>query len=421
MRYEGLIALRYTRSRKRAQGRNRFISFISLVSVLGNALGVAALIVVLSVMNGFQEDLRTRILGMASHVIVNGYNGGLTEWQQVVDETRQNKAVLAAAPFVQEQSMLTFEGAVRGAMVRGILPAEEAKVTDLDQIMKSPSSQGSFAALTPGRFGMVIGRDIAVLMGARVGDKVTVMAPQGLVTPAAVVPRVKQFEVVGIFEAGYSEYDGGLVFIHMTDAQTLYRMGDAVTGVRLKTDDIFNAPRVARDIAGSLTAPVSVTDWTRTHANFFRAVALEKKMLGLILFLIVAVAAFNIVSTLVMVVQEKYADIAILRTLGASPASIMGIFVFQGALIGVAGVLMGLTGGLLLAKNLNVVIPAIEKITGMVLWNKDVYYLAEMPSKVLWSDVSLILSASFLLTLLMTLYPSWRAARVNPAEALRYE
>ncbi|WP_068637669.1 lipoprotein-releasing ABC transporter permease subunit [Thauera butanivorans] len=418
MLYEFLVGLRYTRSRKRAQGRNRFISFISLVSMFGIALGVAALIVVLSVMNGFQEELRSRILGVASHVQVQSFDGGLRDWQRVADEAMRHPAVKAAAPYVQEQGMLSFDEGVRGTVVRGVVPSEEDKVADFGQYMKA----GSFDALQPGRFGIVLGRDLAQALRVQLGDKITLIAPQGLVTPAAVLPRVKQFELVGVFEAGMYEYDSGLALVHVADAQALYRLGDAVSGVRLKLDDLFAAPRVARELAMQISVPgLMIHDWTRSHANFFRAVALEKTMMTLILFLIVAVAAFNIVSTLVMAVQEKYADIAILRTLGASPASIMGIFVLQGSIIGLVGLLAGVAGGLAIAGNLDVVIPALETLTGATLWNKEIYYIKELPSKVLPADVISIVSVSFVLTLLAALYPSWRASRVNPAEALRYE
>ena len=417
MRYELLVGLRYTRSRKRAQGRNRFISFISLVSMLGTGLGIAALIVVLSVMNGFQEELRTRILGVASHIQISGPGGELEAWQQVADEAGRHPDVRAAAPYVQEQAMLSYEQAVRGTLVRGVLPDAEEKVADFARHMRA----GRFDALQPGRFGIVLGRDLAFALRVQVGDKVTLIAPQGLVTPAAVLPRVKQFEVVGIFEAGMYEYDSGLALVHMQDAQVLYRLDERVSGVRLKLDDLFAAPRVARELVGSMESDLAVSDWTRSHANFFRAVALEKTMMTIILFLIVAVAAFNIVSTLVMAVQEKYADIAILRTLGASPGSIMAIFVLQGAIIGLVGLAGGVIGGLLLANNLDVIIPALETLTGATLWNKEIYYISELPSKVLQSDVVTIVSVSFVLTLVATLYPSWRASRVNPAEALRYE
>lgn len=417
MRYEVLVGLRYTRSRKRAQGRNRFISFISLVSMLCTGLGVMALIVVLSVMNGFQEELRTRILGVASHIQVTSHGEGMDAWQQVSDESMRHPSVLASAPYVQEQAMLSYNQTVRGTLVRGILPADEERVADFSDYMQ----EGSLEALEPGRFGVVLGRDMAFALGVRMGDKVTLIAPQGIVTPAAVMPRVRQFEVVGIFEAGMYEYDSGLALIHMRDAQVLYRLGESVTGVRLKLDDLFSAPRVVRELAAAITVPAMVTDWTRSHANFFRAVQLEKTMMTIILFLIVAVAAFNIVSMLVMAVQEKNADIAILRTLGASPGSIMKIFVLQGAVIGFVGLIGGVIGGLLLASNLDVVIPWLEAITGATLWNKEIYYIQDLPSKVLASDVISIVSVSFVLILVATLYPSWRASRVNPAEALRYE
>lgn len=417
MVFELLVGLRYTRTRKRAQGRNRFISFISLVSMLGIALGVAALITVLSVMNGFQEELRSRILGVASHIQIAGYDGELAHWQQVAEQAASHPEVRGGAPFIQAQGMLAFDQVVRGTLVRGILPEAEDKVADFARYMRA----GSLTDLRSGEFGIILGADLAHALHASLGDKVTLIAPQGLVTPAAVLPRLKQFRVVGIFEAGMIEYDSGLALIHLADAQALYQMGDNVSGVRLKITDIFDAPLVARELVKRIDANVLISDWTRSHANFFRAVALEKTMMTVILFLIVAVAAFNIVSTLVMAVQEKYADIAILRTLGASPASIMAIFVLQGSIIGVVGLLAGVLGGFLLATNLDVVIPALETVLGVTLWNKDVYYISEMPSKVLMSDVTVITSVSFILTLLAALYPSWRASRVNPAEALRYE
>ena len=417
MRYEWLVGLRYTRSRRRAQGRNRFISFISMVSMLGIGLGVTALITVLSVMNGFQEELRSRILGVASHAEVMSYGGELSNWQQVAEQSRTHEQVLAAAPYVQAQGMLSFDETVRGTVVRGILPSAEEQVADFRRYMRA----GALESLEAGSFGIVLGMELARALRVRLGDKVTLIAPQGMVTPAAVLPRLKQFRVVGIFEAGMFEFDSGLALIHMRDAQVLYRMGEAVTGVRLKLDDLFAAPRVARELSGLLDGGAAIRDWTLSHANFFRAVALEKKMMAIILFLIVAVAAFNIVSTLVMAVQEKYADIAILRTLGASPRSIMAIFILQGTIIGLVGLAGGTLGGIALASNLDVVIPFLENLLGTVLWNKEVYYINEMPSQVLASDVWLITSVSFVLTLLAAIYPSWRAARINPAEALRYE
>ncbi|WP_126445547.1 lipoprotein-releasing ABC transporter permease subunit [Sulfuricystis multivorans] len=416
MTFETLIGLRYTAARKPGGG-NRFISFISLISMLGLGLGVAALIVVLSVMNGFQKELRTRILGVASHVQVMGDEGELAGWPAIVEKVGGHRRVLAAAPYVQQQAMLSLAGQVKGVVVRGILPGEEEKVADFARHMKA----GRLEALQPGEFGIVLGSEIAYALRAYPGDKVTLIAPQGMVTPAAVLPRMKQFTVVGIFEVGMFEYDSGLALLHLEDAQKLYQMNDAVSGVRLKLDDLFAAPQVVRELAESLPPGLRLVDWTKSHANFFRAVQIEKNMMFLILLLIVAVAAFNIVSTLVMTVQDKRADIAILRTLGASPGSVMAIFVIQGTLIGAIGLLLGVAGGVALALNVETVVPFLERLLGIQFLAKDVYYISDLPSDLHWSDVGIISATSFALTVLATLYPSWRAARVNPAEALRYE
>ncbi|MBL8491879.1 MAG: lipoprotein-releasing ABC transporter permease subunit [Rhodocyclaceae bacterium] len=417
MRYEFLVGLRYTRARRRGAGRNRFISFISLISVLGLALGVAALIVVLSVMNGFQKELRTRILGVASHVQISAIDKDLPNWAATVQAALRHPRVQAAAPYVQAQSLLSFDQEVRGVIVRGILPEAEEKVADFARHMKA----GRPESLQPGEFGIVLGMEVARALRVSVGEKVTVMAPQGLVTPAAVLPRLKQFRVVGVFEVGMFEYDSGLALVHMSDAQKLYRMGDSVSGVRLKVDDLFAAPRISRELLRYLEADVFVSDWTRSHANFFRAVEIEKRMMFLILLLIVAVAAFNIVSALVMAVTEKQADIAILRTLGATPGSILAIFVVQGLVIGCVGLLAGIGGGVALALNVDTVVPFLERLFHVQFLSKEVYYISELPSDLQWPDVGIIACTSFALTLLATLYPSWRAARVNPAEALRYE
>jgi lipoprotein-releasing system permease protein len=417
MRYELTIGLRYTRAKKRGAGRNRFISFISMTSMLGITLGVAALIVVLSVMNGFQKELRTRILGVASHIQISGADNDLSNWRETMDAVSKHPKVLAMAPYVQQQGLLAMGSDVQGVMVRGIDPKAEDGVADFEQHMK----QGHLADLNPGEFGILLGGDLARALRVAQGDKVTLIAPQGLVTPAAVLPRLKQFRVVGVFEVGMYEYDAGLALIDIHDAQALYRMGDSVSGVRLKVADLFEAPRIARELLRYLDADTFVTDWTRSHANFFRAVAIEKNMMFLILLLIVAVAAFNIVSTLVMAVTDKQADIAILRTLGASPSSIMLIFIVQGVVIGFVGLLAGVTFGVLLALNIDVVVPALEHVLGVQFLAKDVYYISDLPSDLHWSDVGIISGVSFLLTLLATLYPSWRASRINPAEALRYE
>jgi len=415
--YELLVGLRYTRAQPREGAANRFISFIALISMAGLALGVAALIVVLSVMNGFQKELRERILGVVSHVQVSGEGGELEDWAKTVQAVARHPRVRAAAPYVQAQGMLSFDGQVRGAIVRGILPDAEDRVADFARHMRA----GALATLRPGEFGVILGGELARALRVRPGDKVTVLAPQGLVTPAAVLPRVKQFRVVGIFEVGMFEFDSGLALVHMADAQALYRMDARVSGVRLKLDDLFAAPQVGRELMRYLDTDAWVSDWTRSHANFFRAVEIEKRMMFLILLLIVAVAAFNIVSTLVMAVQDKRADIAILRTLGASPRSVMAIFVVQGTLIGVVGLAAGIAGGVALALNIDVVVPALERLLGVHFLAKDVYYISDLPSDLHWSDVWTIGSVSFLLTLLATLYPSWRASRTQPAEALRYE
>ncbi len=416
MSFETLIGLRYTAARKPGGG-NRFISFISLISMLGLALGVAALIVVLSVMNGFQKELRTRILGVASHAQISGAEGELDNWQAAVDAVAKHPRVIAAAPYVQQQGMLSLVGQVKGVLVRGILPGEEEKVADFARHMKL----GRLERLVPGEFGIILGSELAYALRAFEGDKVTLIAPQGMVTPAAILPRMKQFTVVGIFEVGMFEYDNGLALIHMADAQKLYQMDANVSGVRLKLDDLFAAPQVVRELAGKLGPDLRASDWTRSHANFFRAVQIEKNMMFLILLLIVTVAAFNIVSTLVMTVTDKRADIAILRTLGASPGSIMRIFIIQGTLIGVIGLALGIAGGVALALNVETVVPFLERVFRIQFLAKDVYYISDLPSDLHWADVWIIAVTSFVLTVLATLYPSWRAARVNPAEALRYE
>jgi lipoprotein-releasing system permease protein len=411
--FELLIGLRYTHAKR----RNHFISFISIVSMAGIALGVMALIVVLSVMNGFQEELRARILGVAAHLEISGPADRLSDWPDVLAQAQQNKEVLAGAPYVNAQGMLANGDIVRGAMIRGVLPEMESRVADFSQFMKA----GKLADLQPGEFGIVLGGELARVLNVYPGDKLVLLTPQGNITPAGVMPRVKQFTVTGIFEAGMFEYDSGLALIHLQDAQKLLRLGEDVSGVRLKLTELFRAPFVTQDLSRSLSGYYYLTDWTKSHANFFRAVAIEKRMMFLILLLIVAVAAFNIVSTLVMAVTDKQSDIAILRTLGAQPASIMKIFIVQGAFIGVFGTVLGVGSGVLLALNLETVVPIIERMAGMDLFPADVYYINELPSKLDWSDVGIITGVSLLISLVATLYPSWRASRINPAEALRYE
>jgi lipoprotein-releasing system permease protein len=412
--YELAVGLRYTRSRK-GSGRNTFISFIALVSMAGIALGVAALIVVLSVMNGFQQELRNRILSVASHIEIRGVPE-LADWSAIATLARGHARVTAAAPYVLGQGMLSVGDANRGVVVRGVDPALEDTVADIGRSMRF----GKLADLAPGEFGIVLGAELARALGLRVGDSAVLITPQGTVTPAGTLPRVRNFRVVGIFEVGMYEYDSGLALIHLDDARRLYRM-EGVSGVRLKLDELFAAPTVARELARAVPVTAEIRDWTQSHANFFRAVAIEKRMMFVILTLIVAVAAFNIVSAQVMVVTDKQADIAILRTMGASPASVLTIFVIQGALIGIIGTLLGVAAGVALASNIDVVVPAIERLFNVQFLDKSVYYISDLPSDLQWADVTTVAGIALVLALVATLYPAWQAARVNPAAALRYE
>ena len=407
-----MIGLRYTRAKR----RNRFISFISLISMAGIALGVMVLIVVLSVMNGFQTEVRTRILGVASHLQITGAGGVLEDWSSVTRVAEAHPRVVAAAPFVQAQGMLSSDRAARGVAVRGVLPQAEDKVADFAKHMV----QGSVDALKPGEFGIILGADLARSLGVLAGDKIALIAPQGIVTPAGVVPRLKQFTVAGTFDVGFNEADSGLALIHLEDAQKLYQLEDRVSGVRLKLHDLFEAGRVGRELMAKLPR-LYAFDWTSSHPNLFRAVQIEKRMMFIILTLIIAVATFNVVSTLVMLVTDKQADIAILRTLGAAPGSILRIFVVQGAVIGVLGTLLGVVGGVLLALNVETVVPALETALGFKFLSKEVYLIPDLPSEVHLEDVVGIALISLVLAFLATLYPSWRASKVNPAEALRYE
>jgi len=411
--YEFFIGMRYTRSRQ----RTRVISFISAISVIGIALGMTVLITVLSVMNGFQREIRTRILGVASHVQLSAPAGRLDNWRQVAAGAKRNPEVLAAAPFVSAQGLLTHGSAVRGAFVRGIVPADEERVSDISKFMR----HGRLENLKPGDYGIVLGVELARALRAGPGDKVVMIAPQGQVTPAGVIPRLRKFTVVGIFGVDHYEYDSGLALIALEDAQRLFRFGAAVSGVRLKLEDLFQSIRVARDLVRELGPDVYATDWTMQHANFFRAVQIEKRMMFLIVLLIIAVAAFNIVSSLMMAVKDKNSDIAILRTLGASPGGITKIFLIQGIMIGALGTVLGLIGGVALASNVEVVVPFLESLFGIKFLSKDVYYISELPSELRAPDVVITAVISFVLTVLATIYPSYRASKVNPAEALRYE
>ncbi len=410
--FELFIGLRYTRAKR----RTHFISFISLVSMLGISLGIAALITVMSVMNGFEKEIRARILGAAAHIQILGPAEGLHDWEAVARAAKENPEVVAAAPFVQAQGLLSTGSAVRGVFVRGVVPELEEQVADFGKHMKS----GSLEALKAGGFGLAIGIGIARALDLRVGDRVTLISPQGQVTPAGLMPRLKQFTVVGIFSLDHNEFDSALALVRMEDAQVLYRMQDTVSGVRLKVRDIDRAPLVTRALAPTMPG-LYLSDWTQQNVNYFRAIQIEKRMMFIILTLIIAVAAFNLVSTLVMVVTDKHADIAILRTLGVSPASVMKIFVVQGAVIGTIGTLLGVVVGVLLALNVDVVVPFVEHTFHFEILSREVYYISELPSDLHLADVWSVAAMSLVLAFLATIYPSWRASRVNPAEALRYE
>ena len=412
-RYELLIGRRYLRA-----GRgNRFISFISVISMIGVAIGVAVLIVVLSVMNGFEQELRGRILSLTSHASISGFGTGIADWQTLAGRARENPEIVEVAPYIEDQVLLVARDKSSGAAVTGVLPAEERKVAAIADKVQ----EGSFDALEAGSYGIVLGAELAKALGVKLGERVVIATPQPVVTPAGIMARMRGFKVVGIFSSGMYEFDRNLAYIHMADAAKLYRMGNEVTGLRLKLDNMFVAPRVVRDLAMSFGGGYYVDDWTRKHANFFRAIQLTKSALFLILLLVVGVAAFNIVSTLVMVVKDKQADIAILRTVGATPRSVLGIFMTQGTAIGVIGTLCGVLLGVLLSVNLEWLVHALEAVLGTRFMDAKVYYMSDLPATVEWKDVLKIGATALALCMLSTLYPSWRAARTQPAQALRHE
>ena len=413
--YEWHIGWRYTRA-GRAGRRNGFISFISGVSMLGIALGVAALVIVLSVMNGFQKEVRDRMLSVIAHIEVMDAGGNaLPDWRATAAAAQRDLRVTGAAPYIHAQGLVGRGEELRFSIVRGIDPAEEGKVTDLAR------TQGELLArLKPGEWNIVVGVELARMLGARIGDKVTVISPSGQTTPAGVVPRLKQFTLVGVFDVGHYEYDSALALIHLDDAARLFRV-EGPTGVQLRLANVHDARLVGQELQASMGPSLLVRDWTRTNRNWYDAVQIEKRLMFIILTLIVAVAAFNLVSTLVMTVTDKQSDIAILRTLGASPRSIMGIFIVQGATSGIIGTLAGLVLGLAVAFNIDVIVPAIERAFGVAFLPGSIYVISRMPSQPMAADIVPVAVISLLLSLAATLYPSWRASRVNPAEALRYE
>ncbi|MBC3880016.1 lipoprotein-releasing ABC transporter permease subunit [Undibacterium sp. LX40W] len=413
--FEWLVGLRYTRAGKRSS-RNSFISFISLISMAGIALGVAALIIVLSVMNGFQKEVRDRMLSVLPHIEVFDASGVIPDWKLTAKEAEKHTSVLGAAPYVDAQSMIINDGVMRGAILRGILPEEEPKVSVVATKMKA----GKLTDLKEGAFNIILGIELARAMHVGIGEKVTLAAPEGQITPAGTIPRLKAFTVVGVFEAGHYEFDSGMAFIHLNDAQKFFRQ-DAPSGVRLKIKDMLQAPQVAFELSHTLGGSLIARDWSQQNSNYFAAVKTEKTMMFIILTLIIAVAAFNLVSTLVMTVTEKQADIAILRTLGASPLSIMKIFMIQGGLVGLFGTALGVISGVIVALNIDVIVPFIERLLGVQFLNKEIYVISTLPSDLHWPDVWAIGGIAVVLAFLATIYPSWRAARVKPAEALRYE
>lgn len=412
-RFEIMIGLRYLKAKQ----KNSFVSFISLISIVGIALGVAALITVLSVMNGFQKEIRAKIIGVTAHMQIMDASGSLQNWQQMADLAKKNPQVLKYAPYVDGQGLISFDGNVSGVLVRGVDAALEPGVDDVGEHMVD----GKFSTLIPGKFDVVIGQDLAKQLGVAVGDKITVITPQGQVTPAGTIPRLKQFTVSGVFNVHMYEYDSSLILINLEDARTLFKMGQSVSGIRLKVADVMQTQQIKDQLEKSLPDNIIVSDWIDQHQNYFSAVEMEKKMMFVILTLIVAVAAFNLVSTLVMTVNDKKADIAILRTMGASKRNIMHIFMIQGGLSGIIGTVSGTILGLILATYVGDIVHVIELITGSKLINPDVYLIDYLPSQINLHDVVSIFCISIILSIVATLYPSRNAANTDPVEALRYE
>ena len=415
--YELTIGLTYTRAGRRGRRKDRFMSFISAMSVTSIALGVAALIIVLSVMNGFQKEVRDRMLSVIAHIEITNMTGALTDWESVAAQVKKNPEVLAAAPYVQGQGLLSSGASVRGALIKGIDPALETGVSDIAGHLEDGVS---LDVLEPGKFGILLGRDLAYLLRVRPGDKVALLVPQGNMTPAGLVPRMKQFTVEGYLSSGHYEYDSAMALVNLKDAAALFRTGGP-QGLRLRVADMDQAPDTARELVQTLPRGTYATDWSRQNRTWFAAVQVEKRMMSIILFLIVLVGAFGLISALVMTVKEKQADIAILRTLGATEGAVMRIFVIQGTIVGLVGVAVGVGAGLLVAENVGAIVNFIENLFGVQFLPKEIYFISNMPSDPRMSDVVPIAVFSFLLSLAATLYPSWRAARTQPAEALRYE
>ena len=410
--FQVFIGLRYVMSRR----RNRFISFISLISALSIALGVVVLITVLSVVNGFERALTEHLVGMEAEAVVIGYGDALDDWQAVADRARQQAGITGVTPYVESEGMVTFAEQVKGVVARGILPQTEAQVSFLPEKMIA----GELDALAPGEFGIVLGADLLALLRAQLGDKVTLVSPSARITPAGILPRLKRFTVVGVYDTDMYEFDSAMVFTHLDDAARFFRTGGA-TGLRLKTEDALRAPRISREAFRDAPGRFGVIDWTQRHVNYFHSIQMTKKMMFVILVLIVAVAAFNIISTLMMMVTDKQADIAVLRTLGAAPGDVMKIFIIQGAALGGIGALLGIAGGVALALNIDTIVAALEHYLQVKFLSPEVYFISELPSDLYWADVFLIAGAAFACALLATLYPAWRASRTRPAEALRYE
>ena len=411
--YEWWIGRRYLSSTH----RRGFISIVAFISVAGLTLGVAVLIVVLSVMNGFERELRTRILAVTAHATLMGLEGTLDDWRSARQVALATAGVRAAVPYIEAQSMLAHGETITGAQVRGIEPAEERTADSLADRMV----EGKLASLTPGSWHIVLGDALARELGAQVGESVVLIAPEGTATPTGVVPRMRRFTVSGIFSSGMYEFDRGLALVDLADAARLYRTGERVTGLRLEFDDPYAAPRIVREVALALGGGFYVSDWTRNHANFFRSIEITKSLMFVILLMIVAVAAFNIVATLVMIVKDKQTDIAILRTLGAGPRNVLGSFAIQGVLIGLAGTALGAGLGILVARHLESLVRMLERALGTQFLDARVYYMSDLPAFVEWRDVAQVCGVAFVLCALATLYPAWRAARTAPAEALRHD